>query len=70
MLLESRKMHFEQSKRGKEQQGTSHPSAVARGVFFTFFGMIHLFLFTLLSHSRGFNGMASGSVTEDVDQNL
>jgi len=36
MLLESRKMHFEQSKRGKEQQGTSHPSAVARGVFFTF----------------------------------
>jgi len=35
MLLESRKMHFEQSKRGKEQ-GTSRPSAVARGVFFTF----------------------------------
>lgn len=36
MLLESRKMHFEQSKREKEQQGTSRPSAVARGVFFTF----------------------------------
>jgi hypothetical protein len=36
MLLESRKMHFERSKRGKEQQGTSHPSAEARGDFFTF----------------------------------